>query len=1203
MFISQNQEKNSSSALMDEISVRTGHLECTGLYGAHQAWLLSRMCMSLKKPVTLVLPSWKSAEVCMEDLRFFLHKSRIPICAFPPYNTSSLKLISYPGKTAAERLRLLYRLSIGEIPRLIVTTVSALRQKLIPRNAMNAYAELLIADEETDRDHLIRKLTAGGYVRAAMVEEPGDFSVRGGIVDVFSPLYSEPLRIEMFGDMVESLRFFSASDQRSLENVSEAVIVPARETILWPDETDVFVNRVRKHAALSDIPLKNVKNLVDQIKNEGIFPGMESLLPLLYPEPDTFFDYIPENSLIVLSEPDSLEKAMTEEDSQAQENRLHAVSEGQFFMAPEQICLDQSETKKLLWRNKPLILKDLKVSASPPSEADSHPIFDFSIENNLRMREELKEHRDEDFPLKPLSDWITQKQTSDYAVFLVCGTRSAAERLADLLSPYGISCKPADGFPESPEKGRVFICIGSLSSGFVWPSEALAFITESEIFGPGRSRKKKSARRVRTELLTFENLNAGDLVVHSEHGIGRYEGLIKLKLNGSEGDFLRILYKDDDRLYLPVDRMTMVQKYMGVDGINPILDKMGGASWGKIREKVKKSVEKIAGELLKIYAERSVNQGTAFDLSNYDFQGFEAGFPYEETPDQRKAIEDVLSDMARAEPMDRLICGDVGYGKTEVALRASFVAVNNFRQVAVLVPTTVLAEQHFETFSGRYEDFPVKVACLSRFRSAKEQREIIEGLKAGKIDIVIGTHRLLQKDIAFKSLGLIILDEEQRFGVKHKEKLKAMKSTVDVLTLTATPIPRTLHLSLMGIRDISLISTPPEDRHAIITHVSEYDDSIVAEAIRRELGRRGQIFFVHNHVETIGKTADHLRELVPEIRADIAHGQMNEDELERVMLRFTNKETDMLVCTSIIESGLDVPSANTIIINRADCFGLSQMYQLRGRVGRAGEQAYAYLFIPRESTLSKDARKRLKVLMEHSDLGAGFQIAMSDLQIRGGGTILGASQSGHIAAVGYDMFLKLMEEAVANIKGETVTEDLEPEISIPFSAYIPEEYIPDIDQRLTAYRRLSKMDSLKEISDFKAEMEDRFGPLPEEGVNLLLKIMLRVLCVKAGVKKLDLFTRIIPQPAPMPAKKGWKSAPAKAAPQSPPVAETLLSLHFSQKHQKNPWGIADMIVSQKQGFEFTPDHVLKARLSGTGSGSVLSQAKNILKEIAGHVNV
>ena len=1188
---------------MDEISVRTGHLECTGLYGAHQAWLLSRMCMSLKKPVTLVLPSWKSAEVCMEDLRFFLHKSRIPICAFPPYNTSSLKLISYPGKTAAERLRLLYRLSIGEIPRLIVTTVSALRQKLIPRNAMNAYAELLIADEETDRDHLIRKLTAGGYVRAAMVEEPGDFSVRGGIVDVFSPLYSEPLRIEMFGDMVESLRFFSASDQRSLENVSEAVIVPARETILWPDETDVFVNRVRKHAALSDIPLKNVKNLVDQIKNEGIFPGMESLLPLLYPEPDTFFDYIPENSLIVLSEPDSLEKAMTEEDSQAQENRLHAVSEGQFFMAPEQICLDQSETKKLLWRNKPLILKDLKVSASPPSEADSHPIFDFSIENNLRMREELKEHRDEDFPLKPLSDWITQKQTSDYAVFLVCGTRSAAERLADLLSPYGISCKPADGFPESPEKGRVFICIGSLSSGFVWPSEALAFITESEIFGPGRSRKKKSARRVRTELLTFENLNAGDLVVHSEHGIGRYEGLIKLKLNGSEGDFLRILYKDDDRLYLPVDRMTMVQKYMGVDGINPILDKMGGASWGKIREKVKKSVEKIAGELLKIYAERSVNQGTAFDLSNYDFQGFEAGFPYEETPDQRKAIEDVLSDMARAEPMDRLICGDVGYGKTEVALRASFVAVNNFRQVAVLVPTTVLAEQHFETFSGRYEDFPVKVACLSRFRSAKEQREIIEGLKAGKIDIVIGTHRLLQKDIAFKSLGLIILDEEQRFGVKHKEKLKAMKSTVDVLTLTATPIPRTLHLSLMGIRDISLISTPPEDRHAIITHVSEYDDSIVAEAIRRELGRRGQIFFVHNHVETIGKTADHLRELVPEIRADIAHGQMNEDELERVMLRFTNKETDMLVCTSIIESGLDVPSANTIIINRADCFGLSQMYQLRGRVGRAGEQAYAYLFIPRESTLSKDARKRLKVLMEHSDLGAGFQIAMSDLQIRGGGTILGASQSGHIAAVGYDMFLKLMEEAVANIKGETVTEDLEPEISIPFSAYIPEEYIPDIDQRLTAYRRLSKMDSLKEISDFKAEMEDRFGPLPEEGVNLLLKIMLRVLCVKAGVKKLDLFTRIIPQPAPMPAKKGWKSAPAKAAPQSPPVAETLLSLHFSQKHQKNPWGIADMIVSQKQGFEFTPDHVLKARLSGTGSGSVLSQAKNILKEIAGHVNV
>ncbi|MEZ4525922.1 MAG: transcription-repair coupling factor [Desulfobacterales bacterium] len=1057
-------------------------------------------------------------------------------------------------------------------------------------------------DEESDRDHLIRKLTAGGYVRTAIVEEPGDFSVRGSIVDVFSPLYSEPLRVEMFGDMVESLRFFSASSQRSLENVSEAVILPARETILWPEETDVFLNRVRKHASLLDIPLKSVKKAVEQIKNEGLFPGMESLLPLLYPEPATFFDYLPESSLIVLSEPDSLEKTMTEEDTETQENWLRARSEGQFCLLPEQIWLGQSETRKLLWKNKPLILRDLKISSGAPSEPDSHPVFDFSVENNLRMRDQLKEHRDEDFPLKPLSDWILQKQAADYAVLPVCGTRSAAERLASLLSPYGISCKFADGFPEIPEKGNVCICLGSLSSGFVWASEALALITESEIFGPNRSRKKKSGRRVRTELLTFENLNVGDLVVHSEHGIGRYEGLSKLKLNGSEGDFLRILYKDDDRLYLPVDRMGMVQKYMGVDGITPILDKMGGASWGRVREKVKKSVEKIAGDLLKIYAERSVNQGTAFDISHYDFQGFEAGFPYEETPDQRKAIEDVLSDMARAEPMDRLICGDVGYGKTEVALRASFVAVNNFRQVAVLVPTTVLAEQHFETFSSRYEEFPVKIACLSRFRSPKEQREILEGLRNGKIDIVIGTHRLLQKDIAFKSLGLIILDEEQRFGVRHKEKLKAMKATVDVLTLTATPIPRTLHLSLMGIRDISLISTPPEDRHAIITSVSEYDDSIAAEAIRRELERRGQMFFVHNHVESIGKTTDHLRQLVPEVRADIAHGQMNEDELERVMLRFTNRETDMLVCTSIIESGLDVPSANTILINRADCFGLSQIYQLRGRVGRAGEQAYAYLFIPRESTLSKDARKRLKVLMEHNDLGAGFQIAMSDLQIRGGGTILGASQSGHIAAVGYDMFLKLMEEAVANLKGETVTGALEPEINIPFSAYIPEEYMPDTDQRLTAYRRLSKMDSLKEISDFKTEMEDRFGPLPEHGMNLLLKIMLRVLAVKAGVKRLDLFTRIIPQPAPVPAKKGWKSAPAKPAPEPAPVAETLLSLHFSQNHQKNPYGLADMIVSQKQGLEFTPDHVLKARLSGTGAGPLLSQAKNILKEITRHVN-
>jgi transcription-repair coupling factor (superfamily II helicase) len=617
--------------------------------------------------------------------------------------------------------------------------------------------------------------------------------------------------------------------------------------------------------------------------------------------------------------------------------------------------------------------------------------------------------------------------------------------------------------------------------------------------------------------------------------------------------------------------MGKIQKYMGVEGVDPRPDKMGGKSWERIKAGVKRTTEKIAGELLKLYAARKVQQGHAFGEADAHFYDFENGFPYEETADQSKAIEDVLSDMRHKQPMDRLVCGDVGYGKTEVALRAAFLAASEARQVAVLVPTTVLAEQHYESFRHRFSRYPVQVACLSRFRSAKEQRGIVEGIRSGNIDIVVGTHRLLQKDIEFKALGLLVLDEEQRFGVRHKERIKRMRKTVDVLTLTATPIPRTLHLSLLGIRDISIINTPPEERRPILTYITELDDTVIAEAVRKELARGGQVYFVHNTIQTIERMADHLRKLVPEARSAVAHGRMAEEELERVMLDFMKGRIDMLVCTTIIESGLDVPAANTILINRADRFGLSQIYQLRGRVGRSDEQAYAYLFIPAESTLTKDAQKRLKVLMEYSDLGSGFQIAMSDLKIRGGGTILGASQSGHIAAVGYDMFLQLMETSIAEIKGEPHLDPLEPEINLPLSAFLPERYIADIDQRLTLYRRLARMGDLKSIGALKAEMTDRFGRPPEEATNLLLKIMLKVLAVKAGVKRLD-------------------------------MVDSNLHLQFSELHQKRPFGIAELVAGGGKGYRFTPDHVFKAKLAPGAATAQLAQVKNILIEISRHVN-
>jgi transcription-repair coupling factor (superfamily II helicase) len=800
----------------------------------------------------------------------------------------------------------------------------------------------------------------------------------------------------------------------------------------------------------------------------------------------------------------------------------------------------------------------------------------FKAEDNSELTRELKGHRDTENLLLPFAEWINSKANSGMNTIIVSSSKSRAQKIDALLKPYGVRTDILEKFHTkrllnhgSPK--TAFLCLGDLSKGFVWPEESLAIITDIEIFGNKGRHKKTAAPKIKTQLLSFNELKQGDLIVHSEHGIGQYHGLTKLKLNGTINDFLLLLFRDDDKLYLPVDRISMVQKYMGVDGITPTLDKLGGKSWERVKARVKKSAEKIASELLKLYASRRVLKGHGFSDVSEEIREFEAGFPYDETRDQLSAIDDVFSDMISTVPMDRLICGDVGYGKTEIALRASFVAVQDGKQVAILAPTTVLVEQHHATFSQRFQQYPVRVACLSRFRPAKEQKAIVEDLKAGKIDIVIGTHRLVQKDVAFKDLGLLILDEEQRFGVKHKEKLKQFKNTVDVLTLTATPIPRTLHMSLLGVRDISVLSTPPEYRRAIITYISEFDDTIVKDAIRKEMKRGGQIFFVHNNIYTIQAMARRLQELVPDVRLAVAHGRLEESKLEKVMLSFMNQELDMLVCTTIIESGLDIASANTILVNHADRFGLSQIYQLRGRVGRSVDQAYAYLFVPRESKLTKDAVKRLKVLMEHSDLGSGFQIAMSDLKIRGGGSILGASQSGHIAAVGYDTFLQLMEEAMSELKGEPVQDTLEPEINLTLSTFIPESYMPDIDQRLSTYRHLARMNSLKELSDFKTEMEDRFGALPLEASNLLIKIMLKVLAIGAGVKRLDL-------------------------------KEDQLLLHFSESHQKNPFGIVDMITNGKNRFAITPDHIFIADLSGTSEVSMLAQTKNILKEIRQRVN-
>ena len=1168
----QNQEKMTIQKLLELIANRKTGIDCSGLNSSSTAFVLSRLINEMQVPFLLVTDSQKAAESLEKDLQFFIPHMVNLASKFPAYNLSPYKFMAYHNETASRRIGTLFQLASADTPRIIITTIDAMLQKVIPRRQLIDFAELIMKGEICPRDELIDKLIAGGYSSTTIVEEPGDYCARGMLLDVFSPGYDDPLRIEFFGDTVDTIKQFSAATQRTYKNLTEGIILPAKEAVLYKSERLDVIARIRQQAANLEMPVSRVREIVNQLKDEGSFTGAESLLPLIYPRLSTLFDYVPEHALFILLNTSELERVAIDTLQKVEENYSETRNNGHLCVEPDQLFISWKNILKLLDKHHPLRFRPFALLKSELSSHDRDIVCQFEVQENSDLINSLNHPEAKEFLLTPLVDWIKKGKQAGFKTALVCRSKLHSERLQSLLVPYGIKPEFYESFPTDVADNRaVYNSLGKLSGGFVWPEEKIAIVTEEEIFGSHYRMRTKVKRPKPSELITIEDLKAGDFIVHTEHGIGRYGGLVKLKMNGTTNDYLAIFYRDDDKLYLPVDRMNMVQRYLGVDGVVPVLDKMGGRTWAKVKAKVKKSAEKIAGELLKLYAARKVTKGVSFTPLDRELSEFEAGFTFEETADQLKAIDDVLNDMAQPIPMDRLICGDVGYGKTEVALRASFVSVYNGKQVAVLVPTTVLAEQHFVTFSDRFEQFPVRIACLNRFRSSSDQRTIVKDIKSGKIDIVIGTHRLLSKDVVFKDLGLLILDEEQRFGVKHKEKLKALRRNVDALTLTATPIPRTLHMSLMGTRDISVISTPPEYRQAIMTYISEFDDGVVADAIRKELQRDGQIFFIHNKIASINKIATKIKNLVPEVRLDVAHGQMAEDDLEQVMLHFFQRKTDMLVCTTIVESGLDIPSANTILVNRADKFGLAQMYQLRGRVGRSDEQAYAYLFIPSESLLSKNAQKRLKVLMEHSDLGSGFQIAMSDLRIRGGGTILGASQSGHIAAVGYEMFLELMENTIAELKGETVQEALEPEINIQLSAFIPESFIPDIDQRLSAYRRLSRMTDVRELTDIKSELVDRYGRLPEEAVNLLLKIMLRVFAIKAGVKRMDLI-------------KG------------------TLSISFSEAHLKNPGGVVNLVSGHPDKYKMTVDQTLKAKLSIGANEGLLSQTKNILKEISRHVN-
>ncbi len=1061
-----------------------GRSEVLGLHGSSDAWFAAELLGHKRDDPCLLIVAAGQAEAqrFYRALSFF-HGQQADILFFPHWETEPYAPLSPHPEIEATRLATLAALANGR-GRAVVTTVKALQQKVLPRPVLESLQLRIQVGDEIARDALLQGLAALGYQRVTLVEERGSFAVRGDLVDLFPPMLEQPVRLAFFGDELDEIRSFDPVSQRSMDHhLIRLELAPAREMILAGSHLEAFTRRFKARCDDLEIPRGQREAILEEVREGLLGPGRENLLPLNYDGLDTFFDYLGHLSWLVLDPPgvlaaaDEFAEAVRRGEERAASNREPYVPAGDFYLTAE-------ELEDRLGQDPRIDLAALQVYRLE----DDHPVYRVTVTGNADLR---PDHATHDGSLAPLVKRLREWLNDGWSILVVCHQRGQAERLLDLLAPSEL---PATWILDLVP-GRVFpvgltVTTGSLNSGFRLVDEKRIVICDDEIFGP------RSHRRMRRRQQVFESsladLKIADLVVHADYGIGRYLGLIHLQTGAVEGDFLHLEYAGEDRLYLPVERIEKVQKYLA-DGGTPRLDKMGSGAWEKAKLRARATIEELARDLLQVQARRQLAKGFSYAPPDRMFREFEAAFPYEETPDQLEAIEAVLDDMTSPRPVDRLICGDVGYGKTEVAIRAAFKAVLDSRQVAVLVPTTVLARQHLETFRQRFADYPVVVEMLSRFRTPAEQKRIIERTAAGQVDILIGTHRLLQRDLRFKNLGLIVVDEEQRFGVTHKERLKKMRAEVDVLTLTATPIPRTLHMSLAGLRELSIIDTPPVDRQAIRTYVTRFDDDLIRDAILRELRRGGQVYFVHNRVQSIDAMAEFLRRLVPQAIIGVGHGQMPEKELEKVMLDFIEGRTNLLVCSTIIENGIDIPSANTMIVNRADCFGLSQLYQLRGRVGRSHQRAYAYLLIPGEGVLTRDARERLKVLQEQSELGAGFRIARHDLELRGAGDLLGARQAGQVAAIGFEMYTELLEETIHELQGQEREARIDPEIRLGLSAFLPEDYVADPNQRLVLYRKLAAARDEVEIYQAGDELRDRYGELPPATALLMEVMKLRVL--------------------------------------------------------------------------------------------------------------
>ncbi len=993
--------------------------------------------------VLLVAPTDADVEQLTSDARFFLSalegvsdtEAARAIVPFPSHEVDPYRGLAPHFDIASARARALYGISTGEA-RLVIASAQALLPRLSPPSRLRGTGLTLKPGDDISPVDLGDRLAEAGYTRQDPTDEPGEFSVRGGVVDFFPPGSREPIRLEFVGDTIESLRTYDPATQRSTGGIDQARIVPLQELLSDADSPDRTA---------------------------------------------TILDYLADaRPAVVVSEPDEVRAAIVKLRGQIDDSYSEAIRKNERAPQPESLVVGWEELAPAIERA--TAIQTLGLDAEDTRHIASQPAMEFAGR---------------------VPDWVAELRQSrdrgDTVVF-VANSTGRAERVIEMLGDYDVPAAPIER-GEDAHAASVLVTVGHLSKGFRLPEAGLQLWAETDVFDEERRTHERRRSAARAFLSDFRDLKIGDLVVHVDHGIGVFVGLKRIAVGIDAQEFMELRYAGEDKLFVPVERLDLVQKYTGA--ARPSLDRLGGTTWEKAKTRVKKAMRDMAEELLKLYASRRAVPGHAFSPDSHWQQEFEDAFEWELTVDQQTAIADIKRDMESPTPMDRLLCGDVGYGKTEVAMRAAFKAVMDGKQVAFLAPTTVLAFQHLKTLKDRFAAFPVRIDMVSRFRSKAEQKEVLDDLAAGKVEIIVGTHRLLSKDVQFRDLGLLIVDEEQRFGVAHKERIKQLKKRVDVLTMTATPIPRTLNMSLAGIRDMSIIETPPKDRLSIQTNVVKFDQPVISRAIRTELERAGQIYFVHNRVESIYSLGNLITRLVPEARIAVAHGQMSEDALERVMVDFVAHKHDVLLATTIIENGLDIPNANTIVINRADRYGLSQLYQLRGRVGRSDRRAYAYLLIPPEEALSPVAKKRLAAIREFSDLGSGFRVAALDLEIRGAGNLLGGEQSGHIEAVGFDMYMKLLEQTIKELKGEEIEDELRATVNLRVDLRIDESYIPDMNQRLTVYRRMAGARSEAELQRVIEEVRDRYGPPPPSIENLADYAVIRLLADQVGIESID----------------------------------------------------------------------------------------------------